>query len=251
MLFRLYFGSSYYWLNWTFAYDRATRALLIMYMSNFELNKWTFPLCSLHTSLYYNYCQLPQIFSNGSELEVLTVHYATSTNRKQIFTLFRTAHHPQLWQDITRHNTILEIIANWIASNISKDQTLYVDSPSSTFCSINEIFHETSRPDIAISNKSGVVVFELTVCYESNIEKSRTYKENKYKNLHQNLKLNIPSSKLRVFTLEITVLGFISDISEFLKFAKLPKLPSTLKHSLISSVIMSSYNIYRSRNSLN
>ena len=124
MLFRLYFGSSYYWLNWTFAYDRATRALLIMYMSNFELNKWTFPLCSLHTRLYYNYCQLPQIFSNGSELEVLTVHYATSTNRKQIFTLFRTAHHPQLWQDITRHNTILEIIANWIASNISKDQTL-------------------------------------------------------------------------------------------------------------------------------
>ena len=63
--------------------------------------------------------------------------------------------------------------------------------------------------------------------------------------------MNIPSSKLRVFTLEITVLGFISDISEFSKFAKLPKLPLTLKHSLISKVIMSSYNIYCSRNSVN
>ena len=147
-------------------------------------------------------------------------------SQTNLHTLSNCSSSTALTRYTTRHNTILEIISNWIASNISKDQTLYVDSPSSTFGSINEIFHEASRPDIVISNKTEVVVLELTVCHESNIEKSRTYKENKYKNLHQNLKLNIPSSKLRVFTLEITVLGFISDISEFLKFAKLPKLPT-------------------------
>ena len=138
------------------------------------------------------------------------------------------------------------------------------------------LIDEASCTDIATSNKTEVVVLELTVFHESNSEKSRTYKKNKYKHLHQNLKLNIPRSNLRVFTLEITVLAKF-DISEFSKFAKLPTLLSTLsqpsyhcrhwksryeyaslvekgltsKHSLVSSVIMSSYNIYRSRISLN
>ena len=51
-------------------------------------------------------------------------------------------------------------------------------------------------------------VIELTVCFETNTDKSREYKQNRYKNLEDDL--IIASDQFEVIYLEVTTLGFIS-----------------------------------------
>ena len=99
-------------------------------------------------------------------------------------------------------------------------------------------------PDVVLVKKSRVFVLELTVCHESNLLKSKLYKLNKYENIKQHLKPEHSHSTVELFTLEISVLGFVSDLSEFCKSLKLPKLPKYVHDSLIRSAIYSSHNIY-------
>ena len=60
---------------------------------------------------------------------------------------------------------------------------------------------------------------------------------------------NYKTFSTKLFTIEISVLGFISDLSEFIKFTKLPKMRKETIDSMISQqAIKNSFNIYRSRN---
>ena len=107
------------------------------------------------------------------------------------------------------------------------------------------------RPDIAIKTGKSIITLELTICHESNIQSSKTYKLNKYKNLSSHLLPSISTSPLKNFTIEVTTLGLISDISPFLKLLNLGKFSSDLIDQIRNSVISNSYNIYCSRNTAN
>ena len=58
---------------------------------------------------------------------------------------------------------------------ISDQQKLYADIPGD-YNPIDEIFEPAVRPDIALVDGSKIIILELTVCHESNLEKSKLLK---------------------------------------------------------------------------
>src|SRR6218665_2829163 len=90
---------------------------------------------------------------------------------------------------------------------------------------MGELFEPSVRPDLGVMSDSTVSVLELTVCHETNLLKSRQYKLDKYSHLGQKLVNSHSSKTLEYFTLEVSTLGFMSDINEFLISANLPNLP--------------------------
>ena len=99
--------------------------------------------------------------------------------------------------------------------NCKSDRTIYADLDGSKCNQISDIFISL-RPDIAIvgPNKSNDVL-ELTICHETNVSKSRNYKETRYSNLHRDLKQEYSNYNLNKFTVEVTTLGLITDFSKF------------------------------------
>ena len=73
---------------------------------------------------------------------------------------------------------------------ISDQQKLFADIPGD-YNPIDEIFEPTVRPDIAIVDGSKIAILELTVCHESNLEKSKLFKIEKYTKIreHEHLKI--------------------------------------------------------------
>jgi hypothetical protein len=146
-----------------------------------------------------------------------------------------------------RHDDILLIIIGWLKSVLPSNHKLFADLTSTHCLPICDIFTNV-RPDIAICFSNNVAILELTVCHETNISKSRNYKSNKYGNIAQFRKTQISQSEVSLFTFEVSTLGFISDISEFLKTCKLPKLPTNIKSLITKAAISNSYSIYCNRN---
>ena len=73
-----------------------------------------------------------------------------------------------------------------------------------------------------------------------------------YKDVNLHLRPKYKKHRLQVFTIEISVLGFISNLNDFCTFFKIPNMPISLKTEIIKTVIVniySSYNIYCKRNS--
>jgi hypothetical protein len=149
-----------------------------------------------------------------------------------------------------RHNNILSIIANWIASSKPGNMQLFVDLSSASFGPIDDVFQTCVRPDLILyDGGDNIFVLELSVCHESNLQKTRLYKQNKYVNISQNLTSKFSICAVELYTLEVSVLGFQSDLSEFCAAARLPVLPDYIKTEISKVAINSSYNIYRLRNS--
>ena len=96
---------------------------------------------------------------------------------------------------------------------------LYVDCEKLDYRCTSDLFRSL-RPDIVIKSSNKVIVIELTVCFETNTEKSRTYKQTRYKYLKDDLV--IPCEEFEIIYLEFTTLGFISKNSytPFEKFLK-------------------------------
>src|SRR6218665_4226602 len=109
---------------------------------------------------------------------------------------------------------------------------------------MGELFEPSVRPDLAVMSDSTVSVLELTVCHKTNFLKSRQYKLDKYSHLGQKLMNSLSSKTLEYFTIEVSTLGFMSDINEFLKSANLPNLPQSIAISIIKKTIFQSQDIY-------
>ena len=94
---------------------------------------------------------------------------------------------------------------------------IFVDLAISDYKCTSELF-ESSRPDIAVKSGNRLTVIELTVCFETNTEKSRRYKQTKYQNLKN--ELVVECEELKLIFLEVTTLGFLSKSSyqDFNKF---------------------------------
>jgi hypothetical protein len=148
-----------------------------------------------------------------------------------------------------RHNNILNQLATWINSKIPSTSKLYVDLPTANFLQSADLFNNL-RPDLAVVDTNKVHVLELTVCHETNLESSKAYKTNKYKNLNQHKADVIKNHSLIINTCELSVLGFVSVDDSFFTELKIEKFDSAFVSELTKSVIELSYNIYIHRNTL-
>ena len=101
---------------------------------------------------------------------------------------------------------------------------------------------------MAIVDSNSICTLELTVCHESNMVSSRDYKRNKYKNIENFGSVLAGNRKIYSHTVEISTLGFISNISDFTKLINVPSMTIPLKQALISTVLKSSFAIYSNRN---
>ena len=104
------------------------------------------------------------------------------------------------------------------------------------------------RPDIAIADSNSICTLELTVCHETNIVSSRDYKRNKYKNIADFGSTLAGNRKIYSQTIEISTLGFISNINDFTKLIGVSNMPVQLKQAIVSTVLRSSFTIYSNRN---
>lgn len=73
-----------------------------------------------------------------------------------------------------------------------------------------ELFNNL-RPDVVIMINQRIIVIELTICFETNTEKSRNYKQGRYKQLRDDLSIQCES--FDIIFVEFTTLGFISTLS--------------------------------------
>ena len=112
---------------------------------------------------------------------------------------------------------------------------------------VNQIF-TSLRPDIVAVLNNQVFTIELTVCHESNFEAAKIRKNDRYKNLHLDLSQNYVNHKLYKFTLEISVLGLISDTSQIIKALGCCKLPLSLLNACTKTAIECSRDIFCARN---
>ena len=87
------------------------------------------------------------------------------------------------------------------------------------------VFVYSSIPDIVVINNDLLYAIELTVYFETNFQKSRKYKINRYKNLSNEVVLNYRVKKLFI---EISTLGFYTnEMKPFVKFCKDLKINNT------------------------
>ena len=106
-----------------------------------------------------------------------------------------------------RHDSILNTILNKISRSSSDGIQIFADCPGCNYPCTSDLF-QRSRPDIVVKFNNKVVVIELTVCFDTNTEKSRVYKQTRYKNLKEELLAQC--NEFDIIFLEFTTLGFIS-----------------------------------------
>ena len=110
-----------------------------------------------------------------------------------------------------RHDSILMLIANKVSrSTTEADVELYVDCQDARFRCTSDLF-ESLRPDAVVIIDGKMSVIELTVCFETNTDKSREYKQRRYRNLKDDL--IIQCDHFEIIYLEVTTLGFVSKVS--------------------------------------
>ena len=82
-----------------------------------------------------------------------------------------------------RHNDILSFLVQWINKQNMQNSNLYSDLDDIENNRIVEVFQPNVHPDLVIIQNHSVYVLELTVCHETNLEKSCKFKTENYKNL--------------------------------------------------------------------
>ena len=147
-----------------------------------------------------------------------------------------------------RHDAILKILADWITIHIKPDREIYVDLQFDQYKPLSKLF-QSLRPDIAILSSKGIDTLELTVCHETNLAKSKQYKSTKYTHIQSDTVNNYSNLKIENFTIEVTTLGFISDVSKFCKNNLLNSFPAEILNQITVSAISNSFEIYCNRNS--
>ena len=112
-----------------------------------------------------------------------------------------------------RHDSILKTILCYICS--SNEYQVLADVEG---YNISAVLFASSVPDIVVINNDILQAKELTVCFETNFQKSRKYEMNWYKNLSNEVVANYIVKGLFI---EISTLGFYTnDMKPFIKFCK-------------------------------
>ena len=146
-----------------------------------------------------------------------------------------------------RHNDVLLLIVNWLHSALPKTSLLYADLENANCLPVRDLF-TTCRPDIAVSNTISISTLELTICHETNLTSSKLYKQSRYQNIANSVTSVATGKMVSNYTIEVSTLGFISDIKNFVKSVDMPDMPHDVKQSIVRSVISSSFQIFCNRN---
>ena len=168
---------------------------------------------------------------------------ASQTNKH---VLSNCSHPDVLKRYLERHNKILALLANWFSSKIKNDLTLFVDLPGSGFRQTQDLFNGV-RPDLAIMSDKEILAFELTICHETNLESSKNFKRDKYKNLSACKAEIIKNHKVSLATCELSVLGFLQLDRNELSHFNIPPMDDATISNLSKNVISSSFEIYAHR----
>ena len=180
---------------------------------------------------YYNCCRCDQPQTNKHVLS-----NCSSVMSLDLYTL--------------RHNAVLNVLYEWINLSLTSSKShykLFADLEGPQFVHVDTVF-KTLRPDIVLVDKQRVVTLELTVCHESNLCKSRQYKTDRYKDIVTNLNADFAHFAVKSFTVEVTTLGLISDISDFVKYIAISKMPCSTKSLITLRALSKSIEIYYARN---
>ena len=152
-----------------------------------------------------------------------------------------------LRQYTVKHNEVLSLLINWLWSCLAADLLIYADLPGSDIVPVGDLFN-SFRPDIAVADDNSICTLELTVCHETNLISSRNYKHNKYKDISACGSTLAGNRKITSHTIEISTLGFMSNISDFIKVIRIPQMAFSTKQAIITTVLKSSFGIYCKRN---
>ena len=122
---------------------------------------------------------------------------------------------------------------------------LYVDIAGYEYP--DTLFTSSQRPDLVLVTPQKITIIELTVCFETNLIKSRTYKVDRYKHLKENTVNN--GKDVELIFVEISSLGFYSDeIRDFKRLIKDLNLnPKRMLEKCLETCIRCSYYIYNRR----
>jgi uncharacterized Rmd1/YagE family protein len=149
----------------------------------------------------------------------------------------------------TRHDAVLQILSNWLQSVKNPATQLFVDLGGNNITQSTSLIFKNFRPDVAIILPAGsIVVWELTICHETNILQSREFKRNKYSQLSLDRHPKFAQNTISVEATEVTSLGFISDTSSFCKKSVTQALPTQIANLISKTVITNSLIIYKNRN---
>lgn len=147
-----------------------------------------------------------------------------------------------------RHDEILQLLCTWIKAQTDSSIQLIADVVGCNQIAFQDVFQKF-RPDIVVLlPDNNISIWELTICHETNIEKSRAYKREKYSSLADDLMPKYRGFRLSLNTIEVTSLGLMSDKLSFNFNSSVKTPPVSLFQSIARSVISNSYNIYRNRN---
>ena len=143
-----------------------------------------------------------------------------------------------------RHNSVLTTLCNYLTQ--LPEFTLFADIPGYQNPSI---FFKRYRPDIVIINCRKMIILELTICFETNLEKSRNYKKEKYHDLEDDC-IDERWDIEKVF-IEVSSLGFVTkNIKELKSIIKDHNTYKRLVNKMTETAIRASFYIYTKRNKL-
>ena len=84
-----------------------------------------------------------------------------------------------------RHDTVLQVIRDFIRSHLPPQLSIFIDSPSETYSFPHHITPTNLRPDIVwwSDQQRELWLFELTISYESVVANAKARKRAKYNDL--------------------------------------------------------------------
>jgi len=139
-----------------------------------------------------------------------------------------------------RHDAVLKLLTSHIQTHLAGEDELFVDLPD--FKNPEELFTNI-LPDITVLHNNKAYILELTCCYERNLESSRLYKVEKYKDPASSCKRAI---SFEVATAEVSSLGFIptSRLSKFCHSISIPPYPPDLIRRMGEMALRCSFYIF-------
>jgi len=114
--------------------------------------------------------------------------------------------------------------------------SIYADSNDNSAFPVCDLFYNY-RADVAVVTDREIHTWELTICHETNMLKSCAYKQNRYIHIDSAATLLAGDKKTVTHKIEVSTLGFVSNVSDFTKSINIPSLPINLKQSIIWLVL--------------
>ena len=147
-----------------------------------------------------------------------------------------------------RHDAVLLQICRWLQSAKPVMYELFADLP--LYRSTSELF-ESFRPDIAVLAGTKIIVGELTICHETNMQKSKAFKTDKYKNLQSDVTTSYRHWTVESYTIEVSSLGLVSNLQQFVSSVVPQTITDSFLNDITKTVVGNSYTVYRDRNRFN